>query len=246
MLALTSLGTNCTFSINVQQPNTTTSPSIRLSTYQYQEASSMNQAELQHLVSALRFKVLPLKLHKNILGPRGSLDKLRRHVTALIVNERIELPASHGDHTRLYTERLISDAVTFGDKHVHTMEMATWWLDQDRSAVHKLFKVLVPRFQDSRYSYTQMWNAPNDWAENPTYPHRSDGIIKVLELRGHPFPKFEYSNSRPNRNHIHNVLLSEAKKDFNVVGLAQALAEAESKSHEQSEATEGNETEKRD
>lgn len=32
----------------------------------------------------------------------------------------------------------------YGDKHKHTMEMADWWLE-DKSLVHKLFKVLVPR-----------------------------------------------------------------------------------------------------
>ena len=27
------------------------------------------------------------------------------------------------------TEKLISDAVLYGDKHKHTMEMAQWWLE---------------------------------------------------------------------------------------------------------------------
>ena len=49
--------------------------------------------------------------------------------------------------TRQYTERLISDALLYGDKHKHTMEMATWWLNDDKGAIHKLFKVLVPRYQ---------------------------------------------------------------------------------------------------
>lgn len=36
----------------------------------------------------------------------------------------------------------------------------------------------------------------------------------VIELKGHPFPPLAYSNVKPNKRHIHNVLLSEAKRDF--------------------------------
>ncbi len=35
----------------------------------------------------------------------------------------------------------------------------------------------------------------------------------LVELKGHPFPPLHYSNSAPNRTHIHNVLLAEAKRD---------------------------------
>lgn len=107
----------------------------------------MNQAELQHLVSALRVKVIHKKLPRHVQGPRGSLEKIRTRVTALIANERIECPPYSAEITRLYTERLISDAILNGEKHAHTMEMATWWLAEDKSAIHKLFKVLVPRYK---------------------------------------------------------------------------------------------------
>ena len=41
------------------------------------------------------------------------------------------------------------------------MEMATWWLNDDKSAVHKLFKVLAPRYKDYTRSYTRMFVAPD-------------------------------------------------------------------------------------
>ena len=45
--------------------------------------------------------------------------------------------------TRQYAERLIGDAILHGDKHKHTFEMATWWLDGDKGVMHKLFKVII-------------------------------------------------------------------------------------------------------
>ena len=36
----------------------------------------------------------------------------------------------------------------------------------------------------------------------------------MLELRGNPFPPLNYSNIEHNKNHLHNVLLHEAKKEF--------------------------------
>ena len=36
----------------------------------------------------------------------------------------------------------------------------------------------------------------------------------IVELKGHPYPPLSYSNTQPNKNAIHNVLLSEAAKDY--------------------------------
>ena len=99
---------------------------------------------------------------KNLWGYRGGLEQLRLSVTGLIIHERIELKENRGIMTRQYTERLISDAVMYGDTHKHTMEMASWWLDSDRAAIHKLFKVLVPRFRDLEgpTSFTRLFFSP--------------------------------------------------------------------------------------
>lgn len=56
-------------------------------------------------------------------------------------NERVEFSTPNiGLMARQQTEALISLAVTNGDKHEHTWQMANWWL-REKSAVHKLFKV---------------------------------------------------------------------------------------------------------
>ena len=82
------------------------------------------------LVSALRINVgKKQKVIHNALGYRGSLETIRKNVTALIAHERIELKERNGVIVRQYTEKLISDAILNGDKHQPTMEMAKWWLD---------------------------------------------------------------------------------------------------------------------
>ena len=56
------------------------------------------------------------------------------------------------------------------------MEMADYWLEE-KQLVHKLFKVLVPRYQNHDSSFTQMFLAPNK------YPGKHSGSA-VLELKG--------------------------------------------------------------
>lgn len=108
--------------------------------------------------------------------------------------------------------QLISDAIRHGDRHKATMELADYWL-LEKQLVHKLFKVLVPRFEASNVSYTRMYKAPRD------YP----GIYydkAVLELRGNPYPSLQKDFSQ-NRNFIHNILLDEARKDYRREKLAE-------------------------
>ena len=57
------------------------------------------------------------------------------------------------------------------------MEMADWWLEE-KQLVHKLFKVLVPRYQDYPTAYTRIFNGPN------TYPAKAYGGTSILELKG--------------------------------------------------------------
>ena len=81
------------------------------------------------MVSQLRFKAKPLKPVRQIQGLAGSLQVIQKNVSALITHERIETTENKAFLTRQYTEKLIGDALLHGDKHKHTMEMATWWLD---------------------------------------------------------------------------------------------------------------------
>ena len=182
----------------------------------------MNQAEVGKLISQLRIKLQPktvrVKDHETInRGHRGQLLTLRKSVTAVIQNERVEFSEGRGVAAREYTERLIHEAVINGDKHTATMEMANWWLT-DKSLVYKLFQVLVPRFEGATTSYTRMLKVPVSYSPNALAPKKR----VILELRGHPFPALHYSNTQTNRGLIHNVLLAEAgrearlKNEFNL------------------------------
>ena len=72
--------------------------------------------------------------------------------------------------------QLISDAIRNGDCHKHTMEMADYWLEE-KQLIHKLFKVLVPRYQNFNTSFTKLTLGPK------TYPGYYAGSA-ILELKG--------------------------------------------------------------
>ncbi|KAK6642267.1 hypothetical protein RUM44_013990 [Polyplax serrata] len=164
----------------------------------------MSQAEASRLVSKLRYNLKDRRKLSNIKGPQGRHDKIRKTVTALLKYERIELNYNSADESRGYAERLISDAIKFGDCHKETMKMASYWVIE-KPIVHKLFKVLAPRYQNFPLSYTKMWRAPL----NP-----KDGKPKcVLELRNNIYPPLGPDTSN-HKNLLHNVLLSEAKKAY--------------------------------
>ena len=185
----------------------------------------MNQAEVHKLISALRIQISPRPYNiKSRLNPPSSvasyngnryrLEILRKQVTNMIVNERLEFSKHMGITVREYTERLIQEAVIHGDKHKPTMELADWWLE-DKAAIHKLFKVLVPRLKDQPHSYTRLFNSPSQASANK---EGQDAIMKqwrpkvVIELVGHPFPPLHYSNVEPNKKMIHNVFVVTADK----------------------------------
>ena len=91
--------------------------------------------------------------------------------------------------------------------------------DSDRTAVHKLFKVLVPRFRDYTTSYTKMFYLPKKIITNFEGNLQSQyGTFVTVELKENPYPKLVYSNITPNRKAIHNILLAEAAKDYSLHG----------------------------
>ncbi|XP_045605675.1 large ribosomal subunit protein bL17m [Procambarus clarkii] len=165
----------------------------------------MNQAEIRKLIPALRVAIQGKhRKFSSPKGPEGRLHMLRTSVSHLIRDERIELYYNRADETRGYAERLIGEAIKYGDCHRQTMDMATYWLTE-KQLVHKLFKVLVPRYKDSKDSYTRMHKAPN------LYPG-SFYERCVLELRGNPFPPLQQKVS--SRNWVHNILLEEAYREY--------------------------------
>lgn len=56
------------------------------------------------------------------------------------------------------------------------MEMADYWIEE-KQLIHKLFKVLVPRYNDYKTSYTMLYRAPKAYPDI-VYPR------SVLELKG--------------------------------------------------------------
>jgi large subunit ribosomal protein L17 len=63
--------------------------------------------------------------------------------------------------------------------HKETMEMANYWI-KEKQLVHKLFKVLVPRYQNYNISFTKLYKAPSIYPVS--YYDRT-----VLELRGREY-----------------------------------------------------------
>ncbi|RZC33105.1 39S ribosomal protein L17, mitochondrial, partial [Asbolus verrucosus] len=188
----------------------------------------MNQADVAKLVSQLRIKVNPrLRKFRSPGGPEERLNKLRKTVTALIKHERLELNYPRADESRMYAERLISDAIRYGDCHKETMEMADYWLIE-KQLVHKLFKVLVPRFANYNTAYTKIYKAPTI--------HPETRLKAVLELRGNPYPPL-LPDMHHNRNLIHNVLLDEAKKAYRTRKYAEIAAKIDAAGQNATEET---------
>lgn len=96
------------------------------------------------------------------------------------------------------------------------MEIADYWLTE-KQLVHKLFKVLVPRYQNYNFSFTRLYRTPGT----------GDGYSKaVLELRGNPYPSL-LPDTHTNRNLIHNVLLDEARREYRKQKYAEIAAKIE-------------------
>lgn len=106
--------------------------------------------------------------------------------------------------------QLVSDALRYGDNHKPMMEMADYWL-LEKQLVHKLFKVLCPRFESCNGPVTTMFNAPRKYPsdEKKRYYKRV-----VLELKGNPYPPILPPSTYRNKSLIHNVLLDAAMKDY--------------------------------
>ncbi|XP_051498941.1 39S ribosomal protein L17, mitochondrial [Apus apus] len=134
------------------------------------------------------------------LGPRSRLDLLRGLVTALVRHERVEAPWARADEMRGYAERLI-DYAKLGDTDARAMRMADFWLTE-KDLVHKLFKVLAPRFQPHPGGYTRLLQIPN-----------REGLdrakMAVVELKGNPFPPLV----RPRRD-SEKTLLNQLLKGY--------------------------------
>lgn len=126
--------------------------------------------------------------------------------------------------------QLIFEAIRHGPTHKETMDMANFWIIE-KQLVHKLFKVLVPRYQNYTTSFTKLHKAPN------IYPigHYQRAILElrgrsykkifftsytkdsftymICHLSGNMYPSVEQYNPHE-RNLLHNLLLDAAKKEY--------------------------------
>ncbi len=84
------------------------------------------------------------------------------------------------------------------------MELADYWL-LEKDLVPKLFKVIVPRYENLLGPYTQVHHLPIE------YPGRAKPHI-LLELKGNPYPPV-VQRSRDFSQSLTNILISSYKKE---------------------------------
>lgn len=153
--------------------------------------------------------------------PGGQLYGLSFSVTDLLRDERIVLGYNRATEIRGYVERLIVEAMRNGDRHRATMDLANFWI-REKSLIHKLFKVFVPRYQDYTSAFTAIHVLGNDYSqaglpfsEVTTYQNTwyKKGGETVLEMRGNCLPPI----IRPKLNRsglLTNILIDEARKNY--------------------------------
>ncbi|KAF7487914.1 39S ribosomal protein L17 [Sarcoptes scabiei] len=179
--------------------------------------------EVQKLIPQMPFEILdkPVKIRggtrtehlRRILPHRMRLMEIAKSVTQLIDEERVEFSYYRGYEVRQYAERLISEAIRYGDCHKATMELADFYLN-DKTLVHKLFKVLVPRYMNYTTSFTNMYILANrdiDWSQYHLRAYVGQRV--VIELKENPYPSL-LEDEVECENLLHNILLAEYAKDY--------------------------------
>lgn len=128
--------------------------------------------------------------------PEGQLYNQTLKVSDLFRDERIVLNYNKACEIRPQVERLIVEAMRNGDRHRPTMALANYWL-KDKSLIHKLFKVFVPRYENQASSFTALHMLGKDYSYNamPFTDRMNAGFgpvfrygEAVLEMRGNPLP----------------------------------------------------------
>ncbi|XP_041478337.1 39S ribosomal protein L17, mitochondrial-like [Lytechinus variegatus] len=133
-------------------------------------------------------------------GPANRIHVLRTLITALVKYERIELGYRRAFETQKYAERLIHVAKR-GDTDPEAMKIADFWL-KDKKQIHKLFKVLGPRFEDTSTNFTRLLRIPGF--------HEDKGRkMAFLEYAGNPYPPLT-NEPKKNPDWLLNVLVDGA------------------------------------
>ncbi|XP_072849228.1 large ribosomal subunit protein bL17m [Pogona vitticeps] len=148
-------------------------------------------------------------------GPRSRLDLLRNLVTGLVRFERIQAPRGRVDEMRFYAEHLI-DYGKRGDQDPKAMRMADFWLTE-KDLIHKLFKVLVPRFQRYSGNYTRMFQIPNSDDLNRVK-------MAVIEYKDNPLPPLPVPGRDSEKTLVNQLLKGyrmEVRRDRKAKGAEQ-------------------------
>lgn len=172
----------------------------------------------------IRKKEANIKVNEAIgNNPSGQLYGLAMRVTKLIRDERVVCSSFNVATTiRPHVDRLIVEAMRNGDKHRPTMALANFWL-LDKSLIHKLFKELVPRYENYSSAFTAIHRLGYDYTISSKTmttikerrrqpPHFNNGGETILELRGNNLPPI----LRPQLYRsglLSNVLINAARKD---------------------------------
>ena len=75
-----------------------------------------------------------------------------------------------------------------------------------------------PGYQDQSKCFTSLLCAPKPillfQEHNMSINLNHKTLLVFVELKGHPYPPLAYSNTKPNKRSLQNVLLLEAKRDL--------------------------------
>ncbi|KAG5453458.1 hypothetical protein CSKR_100529 [Clonorchis sinensis] len=175
-------------------------------------------------------------------GPEGRMFQLRRTLSALFDEERIELAWQEATEARLYAERLIQEAIQSSVEQDNValvklwldapsdqivklkdlpvsfnpaiLELAMFWL-QKPHLIEKLFKVFVPRYRFYNRAYTSLHRLPRPHYPSPLAANHNG--FGILEMHGNPWPSVRGPGYGPNAEpfkdkYLINVLVTAARK----------------------------------
>ena len=110
--------------------------------------TTRNDKLIPKLTADVKVNYNPLNFAASqIKGRDGRLKILSNHLTDLIKYERVDLPLHKAEEVRGYTERLIAEAIRYGDCHVPTMELADFWIRVSDAFHLKDIRVSSNRFR---------------------------------------------------------------------------------------------------
>ncbi|XP_071503092.1 large ribosomal subunit protein bL17m-like [Diadema antillarum] len=150
----------------------------------------------------IKFKIKPYLRFGG--SPENRVNLLQAYITALVKYERIELGYMKAYETQKYAERLITVAKR-GDRDPEAMKIADFWL-KDKKQVHKLFKVLGPRFEGTAQNFTRLLRVPGFQGDH-------NQKTAFLEYIGNPYPPLTTERKR-NSEWLLNVLVRGAVEDL--------------------------------